>query len=168
MKRVVKIVDKNFKNNKINLTDKEKKNKKKIRKLIIVFIIFILAVTIFLTAYYFITGNSIITTIKNMKAEEEFTYVLDDFVVNLQGSSSHYLKAKIALAYSNKKEVEILTENNSKIRDTIIQDLRSRKAEEILESPSFEKIKNNLKSDINSLLTKDIITNIYFTDFLVQ
>lgn len=149
----------------------QKEKKSKVKLIIIIAIVFILLIGSVI-GYFLISGKSISDVMKSFQKEEEFTLVLDDFVVNLasedEGPSKNYLKIQVAMMYTNSKHEVILMENESKIRDMIIEDLRKNSA---LDMSSGEKV-NEIKSDIclhvNSALNEEIVKEVYFSDLLIQ
>lgn len=113
---------------------------------------------------------------------------LDTFVVNLS-TGSRYLRTRILLEYDEnlvksldkskpqKQEGEhsvvnaadILKNKEPIVKDTIISILSSQKAVEILSLEGKESLKKEIMNKVNYVLGKDnIITNIYFSEFIVQ
>ena len=152
-----------------NIKSLSHKPKRKSNKIAIISaLVLVLAAASFFT-YSYITKSFFFDD----KAEDEpvidQVYALDEFVLNLKDSNSRrYLKTKIALGYENKKDVEILAENNFQIRDVIIQTLRMKNAEEIMAAEKTEDLKRELMDDINGLFEPDLVLDIYIIDFLVQ
>lgn len=105
---------------------------------------------------------------KKEKGEEAFS--LPSIVVNLAGSSEHYVRVTCVLVFSknDKKLAQELEEKNYVLCDTLIKTLRGKKVEEIQKDPAANKLKNDLQQAINKQLNSGNITGIYFTELLVQ
>ncbi len=96
------------------------------------------------------------------------TYTLGDFVVNLSGSGGYqFIKAHIVVEVDESDVVAELDKRNPQIRDLIILTLREQKIEDI-EEPGAHVIKNRLKTKLNQILNSGQITNIWFTQLVVQ
>ena len=113
---------------------------------------------------------------------------LDTFVVNL-GTGSRYLRTRILLEYdeklvkslddsdSDKKGGEHSTVNANDIlkskepivKDTIITILSSQKAIDILSPEGKEGLKKEIMNKVNYALgSNNLISNIYFSEFIIQ
>lgn len=119
---------------------------------------------------YLVVSDKNITIPNIFESDGEYTYVLDEFVVNLKSedNSSSYLKIKIALMFTDEKDGEDLDSNVNKIRDIVISNLRARTAKELMENQSVELLKEDIKEDINTSLNKMIVQDVYITDIIVQ
>jgi len=101
------------------------------------------------------------------KAVSAYTFGLDEVLVNLSDEGTRYIKIQVYIGYDNKKLTTEVTENKAILRDMVISVLRTKSAADF--SPEgVEKIKKELLSKINPLLSKGQATNIYFNDILVQ
>lgn len=101
------------------------------------------------------------------KAEEVCT--LEEFVLNLKDASGRrYLKTQIALGVETAKEAALVEENRFRIRDVIIQTLRSKTAEDIMAVEKTDELKGELKESLNALFDTDLILEVYIVDFLIQ
>lgn len=161
--------------NKAKKEKKEKKGSKVI--LIIVGVVFglVLIGGVAFGAYYFAAKN--ITPVANAgtvvvqegKGGEVVTFELDEFLVNLADEGkSRYLKAKIFIGYiSNEELAAELATKKPIIRDTVNNVLRTKKTTE-LSAQGEEAIKKELADKINDLLTKGKISNVYFSEILIQ
>jgi len=106
---------------------------------------------------------------KSKDEVKEVMFTLDDFLVNLADKGGRrYLKAKICLGYEEDKKLSAeLEENKLKIRDAIINVLRTKKTGDLNENGT-EKLKIEIKDTVNMLLNEGKITNVYFSDILIQ
>lgn len=105
---------------------------------------------------------------KTLTGEKE-SLDLGEMVVNLSGSSAHYLRVKVTIDYpKNKKLKEELNKKKHIISDVIISTLRSKTLAEVSNTNAIQDLKKSLIEEINGNLVYGDITGIYFTDFLVQ
>jgi len=96
-------------------------------------------------------------------------YPLDPFVVNLVSSNANrYLKCKINLELDAPELQQEADKKLPAIRDMIIQILSSKSVEEIQTAKGKEKLKEEIKRKINSILTTGEIKHVYFTEFVIQ
>ncbi len=92
-----------------------------------------------------------------------------DFTVNLADAGQRrYLKATVTLAFTDKGLADELVKSESKLRDLIIGVLRSKTANEVADLGGTEKLRDEIVAAINGALTRGQITDLYFTDFLIQ
>lgn len=96
-------------------------------------------------------------------------YPLDPFTVNLVSSNAdRYLKCKIDLELSSPDVQKEIDKKLPAIRDMIIQILSSKTVEEIQTAKGKEKLKEEIKRKINSILTTGEVRHVYFTQFVIQ
>lgn len=92
-----------------------------------------------------------------------------DFTVNLSDDGQRrYLKVTMALGYEEKKLLKELEQRSVQIRDLIIEVLRNRSADDVENGKGTTALRTDLIAEINEILSKGTIKEIYFTDFLVQ
>ena len=96
-------------------------------------------------------------------------YPLESFTVNLLTESvARYIKCTMQLEQSNELLQPELDKKTAVIRDIVISTLASKTFEEVSTSKGKERLKDELVSKINEILTDGFIKNIYFTDFVAQ
>ena len=96
------------------------------------------------------------------------TYSLGDFVVNLTGSKGYqYVQASIVVEVSTDNVIDELEKRSPQIRDCIIAILRDQTVADI-EEPDAQTIKNRIMASLNSLLYTGQITQVWFTQLVVQ
>lgn len=135
-------------------------------KLLIVVII--LLVVILIAGGFF--GYMLLVKNKNSTSKPlpEKTMAMDEFVVNLGDQDIRtYIKAKIFLAYTDKKVEKELTEKMPQIRDIVITTIRNKKSTEF-EGNKLDAVRKEITGKVNTLLTTGKITNVYFYDILIQ
>jgi len=104
------------------------------------------------------------------KSDEPVMYTYDPgdfFVTNVMDSKS-LIKADVLLEVSNKKTNKYLTENQFKVRDSIIRVLRTKTHEEIMAVDVQEVIEKELIDMLSSQYGLEGIENVYFNEFVVQ
>lgn len=146
-----------------------REKKRDLDKAIIIALLAAILIIVLAIGYLVVSDKNI--TIPNIfESDGEYTYVLDEFVVNLKSedNSPSYLKIKIALMFTDEKDGEDLDSNVNKIRDIVISNLRARTAKELMENQSVELLKEDIKEDINTSLNKMIVQDVYITDIIVQ
>ena len=139
-------------------------------KIIIIILLAIIVALSGVIAYIVISDNQISDIMQEFMAKEEYTILLDEFVVNLKTNNrvQHFLKVKIALMYNDKKESKVIEASVSKIRDVILTDLREKTYEDIINGEKTIDIKTELLEKINTALNSDVIKDLYITDLIVQ
>lgn len=102
--------------------------------------------------------------------EEEYTILLDEFIINLKSEArvKDYLKIEMALMYEEGKDGELLDSNKNKIRDIIIKELRNKTADEMLDVDGTNKLKEVIVEEINLEFEKDLVKDVYFTELVIQ
>ncbi|MBM2777900.1 flagellar basal body-associated protein FliL [Helicobacter pylori] len=97
-------------------------------------------------------------------------YAIDaPFAVNLVSQNGRrYLKASISLELSNEKLLNEVKVKDTAIKDTIIEILSSKSVEEVVTNKGKNKLKDEIKSHLNSFLIDGFIKNVFFTDFIIQ
>ncbi len=97
------------------------------------------------------------------------TVELDPFVVNLSSQGiDRYLKAVIVLQLSSATAQEEIAAKNPQIKDSIITVLSSKTPEEVLSIQGKYDLKLELVKRINSMLSKGVVREMFFTEFVVQ
>jgi len=103
------------------------------------------------------------------KSAHVVIHKLDTFLVNLADpGGKRYLKLTMELELDSPKTVEEITKETPRIRDVILTVLSSKEFEEISTLPGKTALKKELMTKLNASLKTGKVTNIYFTEFLVQ
>ncbi|MEW6426841.1 MAG: flagellar basal body-associated FliL family protein [Thermodesulfobacteriota bacterium] len=96
-------------------------------------------------------------------------FQMDPFVVNLSDpKGKRYLKVTISLELANALAVEKATKLTPKLRDMVIIMLTSLTFEEVMTPEGKMQIRDELLERFNGIMRPDRVSNIYFTDFVVQ
>jgi flagellar FliL protein len=171
---------------------KEEKDKKsdggnKLILIIIVILLLLLLVIGGLVAYFLLSSNDNpdeqnpdkkveqkADTKQEVKKDTEALeigpiYPLDPFTVNLKSvNGTRYLKCTINLEIDSPDTQPELDKIKPAIRDVIIRILSSKTVPEISTAKGKEKLKEELKKNINAILPKGEIKHVYFTAFVIQ
>lgn len=92
---------------------------------------------------------------------------LETFVVNLAGSKGRkVLKVNMELEVKGTEIVQEIDNRKAQIRDFIIIILSSKSYEEVSAKEGIDALKNEIKDNINSFLSKGKIVNVYFTELI--
>jgi flagellar FliL protein len=95
------------------------------------------------------------------------TTAIGQFLVNL-ADGRRFIKVNIVLEVSNDKVVAELTERQPQIRDAIITILRGKDNNQINSNEGVRKLRTEIMNKINQNLIKGKVTNVFFTEFVVQ
>ena len=92
---------------------------------------------------------------------------LNQFLVNL-ADGRQYVKMNISFEVSNQETVTEIKERKPQVRDKIISILRTKTHQEITSNQGTRKLRTEVMTQINQILLKGKITNVFFTEFVVQ
>lgn len=96
------------------------------------------------------------------------TYTLGEFTVNLSGSGGYqFIKSSIVVGVSKKDVISELEKRSPQLRDAIISIMREASINQI-EEPGAKDIKKEVKSGLNSILQTGKISDVWFTQLVVQ
>ena len=142
----------------------------KMLALIVVLVIIITGVASFTFFTYFSVssdeekGENEINSVEDIRP----TYKAGDFTVNISNNNQiSFVRASIVFELGDPELSKELDKRSSQIRDRIISTLRGQN-EQILEEPGAETIKGIVRKKINELLISGEITNVWFTELVVQ
>ena len=105
------------------------------------------------------------------KVEKGPVMSLDEFLVNLSDpGSDHFLKVTIGLELDKEKgkTAESLKEQTPEIRDAILSSLSSETRDQVAPESGREKLKAQIKKNVNGALGEEDVKNVYFTNFVTQ
>jgi len=142
----------------------------KMLALIVVLVIIITGVASFTFFTYFSVssdedeGENKITSVEDIRS----TYQVGNFTVNISNNDRiSFVRATVVFELENTEMTEELNKRSSQIRDRIISTLRAQN-QEILEEPGADTIKQIVKDKVNEILISGKITNVWFTELVVQ
>jgi len=105
------------------------------------------------------------------KVEKGPVMSLDEFLVNLSDpGSDHFLKVTVGLELDKEKgkTAESLKESTPEIRDAILTSLSSETRDQVAPESGREKLKAQIKKNVNEALGEEDVKNVYFTNFVTQ
>lgn len=156
-------------NNEEKAGNNAKPKKKKTVSIILVVLLLLLAGSSAGAYMLFFKPVATAEPVKKAQTGEKESLEMGEMVVNLSGSSAHYLRVKVTIDYpKNSKLKEELTKKKHIVSDVIISNLRSKTLAEVSNADAVQGLKKSLVDEINTNLVSGDITGIYFTDFLVQ
>lgn len=110
---------------------------------------------------------------KEDKAEAEKTpevgkvIPLETFIVNLAGSKGRkVLKVNMELEVKGQDIIQEIDNRKAQIRDFIIIILSSKTYDEVSTKEGKDALRNEIKDNVNSFLSKGKIVNVYFTELI--
>ncbi len=142
----------------------------KMLALIVVLVIIITGVASFTFFTYFSVSGDEENKENEIKSVEDIrpTYSVGNFTVNISNNNRiSFVRASVVFELENAEMTEELDKRSSQIRDRIISTLRAQN-QEILEEPGADTIKQIVKDKVNEILISGRITNVWFTELVVQ
>lgn len=92
---------------------------------------------------------------------------LETFIVNLAGSKGRkVLKVNMELEVKGQEIIQEIDNRKAQIRDFIIIILSSKSYDEVSTKDGKDFLRNEIKDNINSFLSKGKIVNVYFTELI--
>jgi flagellar protein FliL len=92
-----------------------------------------------------------------------------DFTVNLADvGQRRYLKASVAFATNHKNLEKEILDRKPEIRDLVIELFRSRTVTDLNTLTGTEKLREEIKVQVNGRLKTGEILEVYFTEFIIQ
>jgi flagellar protein FliL len=129
------------------------------------------------TAAYFLGGLKVSKS-SEPELSENMTQIIEplgpllkmeDFVVNImQKDTTRFLKIGITLETKNKESSERIKSRMPQITDAVLLLVGNKHFDQIKDLQGKLQLKADLLAKINSLIGKDEVTEIFFTDFVVQ
>ncbi len=104
------------------------------------------------------------------EVKEPFIYTMDKFTVNLGGEPKRTIRLEVNLEMLGKDGFEevINTENRAKARDRIVRILNEQAFGDLESIQGKLFLKQSISAEINGILKKGIVKDIYFSEFIVQ
>ncbi len=96
-------------------------------------------------------------------------FPLDTFIVNLADEKAkRYLRVTMQIELKEGEPVDILDQRLVQVRDIILMILPTKRFREIRTVDGKTLLREEIMTRLNALLKKEVINNIYFTEFVVQ
>ena len=96
-------------------------------------------------------------------------FSLDTFIVNLADTGrSRYLRVTMDLELAFPTDAGKLQKKLPQVRDSILMILPSKQFDDIASMEGKMALRDEIIAKINGLFTRNVVTNIFFTEFVVQ
>jgi flagellar FliL protein len=96
-------------------------------------------------------------------------FSLNTFIVNLADAGrSRYLRVTMDLELAAAADAAQLTKKLPQVRDSILMILPSKQFDEIASMEGKIALRDEIIAKLNSLFARNVVTNIFFTEFVVQ
>lgn len=108
---------------------------------------------------------------KRNDASFGYTYNAGDFTVNIldeRGNGTRFMRTGVVLAADTEEIVKELERRAPQVRDVIISGLRSRTYQEVLGPNGMSLLKQVVMESLNDILGHFKISDVYFTDLVLQ
>jgi len=119
-----------------------------------------------------ITEESLMRGLASVKEEDlaPFIYTMEKFTVNLGGEPKRTIRIEVSLEMLSKDGFEevINTEHRAQARDKIVRLLNDSGFSELESIQGKLFLKDKIAYEVNSILKKGIVKNVFFSDFVVQ
>lgn len=136
-----------------------------LKKVLILSLIGLLAVAIIISLIFFFASNN---EAENKESEKEyFIYKIDELYTNIK-DSRNILKVNITVEYNNENLLEVLDKNNAKITNNILELLRNKTIDDLSGKTGQQTTRNDILSMIKGIVNSEEVSNIYFTEFIIQ
>lgn len=115
-------------------------------------------------------GTLYFTVFKNSSAKKNpktYVYEAGEFSSNL-GDMRRFFKGKITIETTDKKLPKKFEEKNIILRDGILSILIEQDSQKLVSEDGFNELKQKIIDRISQDFNTDKITNIYFSDYIVQ
>ena len=107
--------------------------------------------------------------VKDSKVKTKSLLAMETFVVNLADpGGKRYLRVSIALELDDQDFVEEAKKKTPQMRDRILMILPAKKFKDIRTSSGKGSLRKEMIAQLNPLLDKCKITNLYFQEFVIQ
>ena len=114
-------------------------------------------------------GTEEVAEKKEAKAKVKSLLSMETFVVNLADpGGKRYLRVTIALEIDDQDFVEKVKKIVPKMRDKVLLILPAKKFKDIQTSSGKDALRKEILAQLNPLLNKCKITNLYFQEFVIQ
>lgn len=94
---------------------------------------------------------------------------LGPFIVNLADSGARrYLRATMQLGLRKDSYKKYFGKIDPRLRDALLLALSSRRTEQLLTPEGKAELRKEITHQINTIIGKDVVEEVYFVDFLIQ
>ncbi|RLC30710.1 MAG: flagellar basal body protein FliL [Deltaproteobacteria bacterium] len=160
----------------------EEKQGSETKKLLLIIIIISVVFLSIMGAGFYILWNRVsppdpqiaqeeskIKEVEKAKSEIRPIYSLDTFIVNLADrGATRYLRVTMDLELSSDETKAEIENRLPQIRDTILTIVPAKSSKEITTIEGKKALRDEIMDKLNSFLKDGSVTNIYFTEFVIQ
>ena len=149
--------------------------------LIIIIAVFVLFMAMAGAGFYILWQKMPASAAKSVKAGETVTgkekpldaiapiHSLNPFVVNLAGyGGKRFLRVKMSLELRDQTTAEQVKKQLPRIRDKILTILSTKKFQDISTVKGKTDLRAEITATIDTLFSKGAVTNVYFTEFVIE
>ena len=98
-----------------------------------------------------------------------FSYDFENIVVNLSGAmGTRYLKTSFTTLSENPELKKLIDENKKQLLDVALSVLGTRSMADLEQPGAKNVVRNDLMANFNQALKSDLVSQIYFSEFVVQ
>lgn len=99
-----------------------------------------------------------------------YVYTMDKFTVNLSGEPRRTIRLEVNLNMLGRDDFEEVmdAQNRARVRDRIVRLLNEKSFTELESIQGKLFLKDKIAMEVNSILHKGVVKDVYFTDFVVQ
>jgi flagellar basal body-associated protein FliL len=95
-------------------------------------------------------------------------FLMEPIVVNLADEEDRYLRVTLGLDITDQKEMETVKGSVPMMRDAVLTLLSSKHYDDLRSPDGKAKLKGELMRTLNAALKKNIVVNVYYSDFVAQ
>ena len=97
-------------------------------------------------------------------------FFLGDFTTNMATNdrAGKFVRVEIRLEMSDEDMSDELKQKNIRLRDAVIDEMSLKRFSQISTEKGKEELKENLKNRLNTIVHDGEITEVYFTQFIIQ
>ncbi|MFZ5966583.1 MAG: flagellar basal body-associated FliL family protein [Bacillota bacterium] len=125
---------------------------------------FLITAIVFGSVFYFAVYRKPTAAAKEIKT---YNYVIGELYANVK-ESRKILKVNIVLELTDEKFMETLDSKKSMATNSILELLRSKDESQLSGEKGQQTLRNEIAKMINSTLSTDKISNVYFVEYIVQ
>ncbi|MGQ9646407.1 MAG: flagellar basal body-associated FliL family protein [Thermodesulfobacteriota bacterium] len=127
------------------------------------------SLAVFLPGFIAIGSKGQRTSEETSAVKQGYIYEMEHFIVNLADTNApRYLKVKINLESQDPKPEEEFDQRLPQLRDAILTILSAKTYTDIYDSEGKMRLKEEILSKVNPLLSRVRVKTVYFTEFVVQ
>jgi flagellar FliL protein len=95
---------------------------------------------------------------------------MEKFTVNLNGEPKRTIRLEVNLNMLGKQDFEEVMDfdNRARVRDRIVQLLNDKSFSELESIQGKLFLKDKIAMEVNTILNKGVVKDVFFTDFVVQ